>query len=182
MSRLTRTVVLALIALAVLAGPAATAAQAGVIDYGAVANCRYRVTAEYQGTWTKAVLKRIAVEPPTIAKTAGTKSVGWRFLVQRSLDRGNTPWVVTYRSPIQRASSSAGLTPMRVGVSVPAEDQSPNGRDHIYYQVILKMFWYRADGSVQNKVTHVMNDMNVFVADEQWTDSVCQGAHQQYVD
>jgi len=182
MSRLIRSLVFAAIGLAMVAGPGAIAVDAGVIDYGAVANCRYKVTAEYLGTWTKAVLRRIAIDPPTIAKTAGTKSVGWRFIVERSLDRGDTPWVVTYRSPIQRASSSAGLSRMRVGVSVPAEDQSPNGRDHIYYRVILKLFWYRADGSVQNKVSHQMDDMHVFVADEEWIDSICQGAYLQYVD
>jgi hypothetical protein len=178
MSRLIRSLVLALIGLTVVAGSAATPAAAGVIDYGAIAQCRYKVT-QGEEFWTEALLKKIAVQPPTIAKTAGTTGVGWRFIVQRSLDRGNTPWVVTYRSPVQRASSSAGLTPMRVVVNVPADDQTPSGRDHVWYRVILKLFWYGAGGSVQNKVTHQMTDMHYVIPFDGYTDdfidSKCDG-------
>lgn len=182
MSRLTRSFALSLVALAVVAGPVATPAAAGVIDYGAIAKCRYTMTQSYKGVWTHALLKRIAVQPPTIAKKVGTRSVGWRFIVERSLDRDNTPWVVTSRSPLQRASSSAGLTPMRVAVNVPPADQTPDGQDRVWYRVTLKMFRYTSDGSVQTKVSHVMYDHYVIVGgEEQWTDSICQGQQLQYI-
>jgi hypothetical protein len=180
-SRLTRVLAVSLIALAVLLGPAAGSASAGVIDYGAIANCRYKVTATFSGTWMRAVLKKIAVEPPTIAKKTGTKSVGWRFIVERSMDRDSTPWVLTYRSPLQHASSSAGLSPMRVSVNVPPEDQTPDGRERVWYRVTIKMFWYGSGGSIQSKTSHTMDDEHIIIGDEEeWIDSICQGAQQQY--
>lgn len=154
---------------------------AGVIDYGAISNCRYKVSASFSGTWTEALLKKIAVQPPTIAKKTGTKSVAWRLIVERSMDRDTTAWAITYRSSIQRASSSGGLSPMRVRVTVPPEDQTPDGRDRVWYRVTIKLFWYGSDGSVQSKVTHVMNDEHVIIGhEENWIDSICQGTYLQY--
>jgi hypothetical protein len=140
------------------------------------------VTQSLNGTWTEALLHRIAVRPPTIAKTVGTRSVGWRFIVDRSLDRENTPWVVAYRSPLQRGSSSADLTPMRVNVTVPADADTPNGQRFVWYRVIIKLFWYRSDGSVQMKVTHLMDDMHLIVAGDDLIDSYCPGLAEQFID
>jgi len=179
MSRLTRSLVLSLLGLAIVAGPAAPSAAAGVIDYGAIAKCHYTVTESSQGVWNEALFKKLAVLPPTIAKTAGTSSVGWRFLVGRSLNRANGPWQVTYRSPVQHAESSAGLTPMRVVVIVPPGSATPYGRDAVWYRVTLKMFWYGPDGSVQNKVSHQMTDMHVLVSGDELIDSYCAGLIQQ---
>ena len=180
MSRLARVLALSLIGLALVAVPSAAPAFAGVIDYGAIAKCRYNVTEGGTYGWTEALLKRIVLQPPTVAKVAGTKSVGWRFVVERSLDRAAPPWVVIYRSPRQRANSSAGFAPMRVAVNVPQEDATPHGRSAIWYRVTLKMFWYRADGSVQTKVSHLMNDMRLIVAGEELIDSYCPGLAQQW--
>jgi hypothetical protein len=182
MSRHIRIVTLTLVALALVAGPSASPATAGVIDYGAIASCRYRITQEGSYGWTAARLKKIVVSPPTVAKKDGTRTVGWRFIVQRSLDRTSTPWRVTYRSPLQREGKSADFTPMRVGVTVPAERDTPNGQDHVWYRVVLKMFWYRADGSVQAKIKHVMYDMYVVVDGEEYVDSYCPGLAQQFFD
>lgn len=176
MSRLSRVVVLALIGLAVGAGPAATPAAAGVLDHGAIANCRYNVTEGGTYGWTEALLKKFAVRPPVMPRPAGAASVGWRFVVERSLDRENTPWRLIYRSPLQRAAKSADLTPMSVNVSVPPDSDTPNGQSYVLYRVTLKMFWYRSDGSVQTKVSHLVNDMHVIVGgDEQYIDSSCTG-------
>jgi hypothetical protein len=174
-------VALSLLTFAMAAGPAATPAAAGVIDNGAIAKCRYAVTQRNeQNVWIEALLKRIAVEPPTVPKTAGTKSVGWRFIVERSLDRGDTPWVVTYRSPIQRAPSSAGFAPMRVGVKVPQGSETPAGQEHVWYHVTIKLFWFGSDGSVQSKATHLMNEYHRLVAGEELIDSQCAGLAQQF--
>jgi hypothetical protein len=177
MSRLIRIVTLSLIALALGAGPIAGPAAAGVIDHGAIANCSYKVTQSGTYGWTRALLKEIVVSPPTVAKKTGTNSVGWRFIVERSLDRENGPWKITYRSPIQHAFKSAKFTPMSVGVTVP---KNGGDRDRVYYHVILKMFWYRADGSVQDKVKHPMYDMYVIVDGEELGDAFCPGVALQY--
>lgn len=183
MSRLSRVVVLALMGLALGAGPAAPPAAAGVLDHGAIANCRYNVTEGGTYGWTEALLRKIAISPPVMPKPAGAASVGWRFVVKRSLDRANTPWRVIYRSPLQRAAKSAGFTPMRAWVNVPSDNNTPNGQDSVWYQVTLKMFWYRSDGSVQTKVSHLVNDMHVIVAgEEQYIDSYCQGLALQFFD
>jgi hypothetical protein len=177
---LARFIALSLIGTALVAGAAAAPAAAGVIDYGAIAKCRYTATVSSGDFWTEALLKKIAVQPPTVAKTVGTKSVGWRFIVERSLARDFGPWQVTYRSPLQRAARSADFTPMRVAVHVPAESNTPNGQDHVYYRVTLKLFWYATDGSVQNKVSHLMNDMTLALPDGEVTDSWCQGLALQF--
>jgi hypothetical protein len=182
LSKLTRIVTLSLLGLAIAAGPAAGPAVAGVIDYGAIANCRYQVTESGKYGWTEALLKKIAVQPPTMPKKAGNKSVGWRFVVERSLDRENTPWKVTYRSPIQRAARSADLTPMRVAITVPPDNDTPNGQQFVWHRVTIKMFWYGAGGSVQTKLSHVMNDMHVIVDGEDLIDSYCPGLAQQFFD
>ena len=182
MSRLSRVVFPALIGLALVAGPAAAPAAAGVLDYGAIANCRYNVTEGGTYGWTEALLKKIAISPPTIAKQTGTKSVGWRFVVERSLNGDVTPWRVIYRSPLQRAGSSAGLSIMRVYIHVPSENDLPNAQSFVWYRVILKMFRYTADGSVQTKVVHVMNDMHVNVDGDVLVDSYCPGLALQFFD
>ena len=179
MSRLTRFVAIPVIALAVVAGPAATGAAAGVLDYGAIANCRYKVTQAGTFGWTEALLKRIVVRPPTLPPMTTMASVGWRFLVLRSLDRGNTPYVVTYKSPIQRAATSAGFTSMRVNVNVPADVEDPS---HVWYQVRLRMLWYKADGSLFTSSWYTMGDMHVIVDGEDLIDTYCPGLAQQWFD
>lgn len=179
MSKLTRFLGLSVIALALAAGPAATGAAAGVLDYGAIASCQYKVTQAGTFGWTEALLKRIDVSPPTITKPTGTKSVGWRFVVKRSLVRWNGPWKVTYRSPIQRAGSSAGLSPMTVGVAVPnVEDRS-----HVHYLVVIKMFRYDAAGSLVSKTSHLMGGLDLIMDGEEYvTDTYCPGLALQWFD
>jgi hypothetical protein len=179
MSRLTRSIALSVIGLAIAAGPGATGAAAGVIDYGAIANCRYKVTQGGTFGWTEALLKRIVVRPPTLPPMSTMASVGWRFQVLRSLDRGNTPYVVTYKSPIQRAATSAGFTPMRVNVKVPTDVEDPS---HVWYRVRLRMLWYKADGSLFTSSWYTMNDLHLIVAGEELIDTNCPGLAQQWFD
>ncbi|HEY8135223.1 MAG TPA: hypothetical protein VIF08_04220, partial [Candidatus Limnocylindrales bacterium] len=166
MSRLTRFVALSVIGVALVAGPAATTASAGVLDYGAIARCKYAVTQSHNGTWTEALLKRIVVRPPTLPAMTTMDSVGWRFVILRSLDRENTPYVITYRSPLQRAPRSADFTPMRHKLHVPAEADTPNGRSFVSYQVMLKFYWYKADGSLFTSAVYTMQNMDLVIAGE----------------
>ena len=182
MSKLTRLVAIWIIGLATIAGPAATTASAGVLDYGAVARCRYTATQSYNTTWTEALLRRIVVRPPTLPPMTTMASVGWRFMVLRSMDRGNTPYVVTYKSPLQRAAKSADFTPMRVDVTVPPEDLTPNGRRFVHYQIQLRMFWYKADGSLFTRSVYTMQNMDLVIAGEELTDTYCPGLAEQFVD
>jgi hypothetical protein len=139
---------------ALLAVPgAATAAPA---DYGSTARCRYDVTASGPFGWTEADLRRIRVTPPEMYAQSGTQTVGWGFIVRRSMHRENGPWRVVRRSRIQMGtattSSAADFSPMRTGITIPAIDEP----DFVYYYVVLKMFWFDGDGNVTSKISYPM--------------------------
>jgi len=103
-------------------------------------------------------LNRIEVRPPKMKAISGQQQVGWRFMVERLKASTPTPtWKVTYRSSIQRATTSssrnASFTMRDVEVALPA-----NGayEETIYeYRVKVSMFWYRANGDVQGTSTHL---------------------------
>jgi hypothetical protein len=83
-----------------------------------------------------------------------------RFIVERQNFNGPVspaPWKQTYKSPRQTAQASsttaAAFTAMGVNVSLPGDGR---GWSDVYYRVTLKLFWYRADGSTQQAVTHKM--------------------------
>jgi hypothetical protein len=169
---------------AALTMPVAGVRAAPLPDYGAEAKCHYKITESGKFGWTQALLKKIAVTPPTIYAESGTQRVGWQFVVRRSLDRDNGPWNVTYRSHIQKgyatASSVAAFRTMRVQVSVPAVEY----QDDVYYTVALKLFWFSADGSVQSKIDHPMSSMHLIVGHEDngGDDDICPGLALQYFD
>jgi hypothetical protein len=153
-------------------------------NYGSTVTCRYRVTEEGTNGWTEALLRKLVVTPPTIYAKNGPQLVGWRFIVKRSLDRWNTPWVVTYRSPIQKrqatTSTPADFARMRIGVTVPTnvEDQQ-----HVWYRLTLKIFRYAADGSVASNASSRFTDYTVHVAGEAGaSDLYCEGLARQYFD
>jgi len=90
----------ALVAAAAMAGPAAAATPAA--DYGSRVECRYHSNSPGPAyNWN---LRRFKVAPPTMLAKSGTQKVGWRFVVRRSISSG--PWVVTYRSPIQKRTAT----------------------------------------------------------------------------
>jgi hypothetical protein len=167
-----------MLSVAILGGPAAgSAAAEPAADYGARVKCRYVITEPSSEIgWTEARLAKLVVSPPNVLAQSGTQTVGWRFIVKRSLSWDEGPWKITYRSPIQRASattsSAAAFSKMKVDVTVPnVENQS-----HVYYEVILKVFWYGADGSVQSTAQHEFDQYAQVVGHTQWDyDMVCPG-------
>jgi hypothetical protein len=146
-------VVLAFAASVIAAGPVA-AATAPTSDHGNTVNCRYR--AHGQGPAYDWVLKRFVVTPPVLYAVKGTQTVGWRFVVTRAERWGSEPWKVTYRSAIQKRSATtttaAAFTSKDVEVQLPdVENQRA-----LLYQVTLKLYRYRADGSVASKTSYLM--------------------------
>ncbi len=162
MSRLRRSVALSLVALA-LAGVAAPVSATPAPDYGSTARCRYDIVNDGPFGWTEADLRRIRVTPPEMYAQSGTQTVGWGFLVRRSMNRDNGPWRVVRRSRIQMASatttSPADFSLMRMGVTVPDIDEP----EFVHYYVVLKMFWFNGDGSIASKVSHPMSDIELNV-------------------
>jgi hypothetical protein len=141
----------------------AAPAVAAPADYGSTARCRYEITAEGPFGWTEADLTRIRVTPPEMYAQSGTQTVGWGFLVRRSMNRDNGPWRVVRRSRIQMASatttSPAAFSLMRTGVTVPDIDEP----EFVHYYVVLKMFWFNGDGSIASKVSYPMSDIELNV-------------------
>jgi hypothetical protein len=120
--------------------------------------CRYKqVPSSYA---YEAKLKWIDVRPPKVRSTSGSQAVGWRFLIERRSYDGATfsPWVVTYRSPVQRdvtnTTTNASFSTLGVRVAVPSTsyDEYPG----YAYRVQIKMFWFRADGTVGGTATHLV--------------------------
>lgn len=102
-------------------------------------------------------LNHIDVNPPALKSILGEQEVGWRFIVRRyrAIDKpgqtysANDPFTVVYRSPIQKATATnsvaAAFDPMGVDVTVPAGTLKRNWG----YLVVVKSFWYRANGNRQ---------------------------------
>ena len=137
----------------VLAGPAA-AATPPTSEYGNTATCRYRAPGDGPAfDWR---IKKIAVTPPVLYAKSGTQTVGWRFVVTRSMSFGGDPWKVTYTSPIQKASATtshaAPFTAKSVDVAIPPVENVVS----VWYHVTLKLYWYKANGSVQSQASYVM--------------------------
>jgi hypothetical protein len=168
---------------AILAVPA-TAGATPAPDYGATVRCHFQVTARNNHQWTEAQLRRIAVTPPQIPAAASTQTVGWRFVVTRSMDKEIGPFRVIYRSPIQKGSATTtgddGFTTMRADITLPGD---PEGDRFVWYRVTLKMYWYNADGSVQNEVVYLMPDMHWIVNRHDFdTENYCPGLEQLQID
>lgn len=116
------------------------------------ADCRYR----FIDRGTAWELRRINVRPPNVQASVfhdGNQQVGWRFTVQRryadAFHEQPGPWEHRYTSPTQKATTDAdhdaSFSPMDVSVQVPDDASS----DVWYrYRVIVKVFWYRDNGSV----------------------------------
>jgi len=106
-------------------------------------------------------LRRIKVRPPHAQASAfhsnGDQQVGWRFTVERryvDAFTGAGVWQHRYTSPIQKrmtdADHDASFSAMDVRVNVPDDASS----DVWYkYRVVVKVFWYRDNGSVSGTAT-----------------------------
>jgi hypothetical protein len=120
------------------------------------ATCKYR----YLPSPNVGKLVRIAVHPPKVKAVAGknAQTVGWKFTVQRKIAglTGSSPWENRYTSPEMTAvtddAHNAAFTKASVRVEVPF---GPNAEDvAAFYRVKVKMFWHRADDSVQGTALH----------------------------
>lgn len=131
--------------------------------------CNYKTVSETDEpddwyVW-RGKLTRLEVRPPKVRSILGKQLVGWRFIVQRALNPTSTfndPWQTTYRSAIQVATATdtrnARFTPMYVRLSVP-----PASEERIHaYRVLIKMFWYRADGTTQGTAKHLLSYYETF--------------------
>lgn len=163
-------------------------------DRGALAVCTYRDLSEdsiprYWG----GILTHIDVNPPTMYRlNSSTATAGWRFIVERQrFEKSYTEWKETYRSPIQSAVASsntpAAFTTMSVGVKLPKIlDPENYSWNEVYYRISLKLYWYRADGTLQRVVSHQMKHYDNWVHGEYgWSDKgdySCPGGHANFVD
>jgi hypothetical protein len=119
--------------------------------------CTYRTLGEAHNVYWEGELRRIDVRPPRMRATAGTQAVGWRFIIRRHRDDGRSR--VTYRSPIQKSTATrtqnASFSRMGVKVAAPTWFDDSWGRTVVFnYQVRVRMFWYRPDGTVQGRARH----------------------------
>jgi hypothetical protein len=167
------TVLAVAIGLAISAAPVLSATG----DRGAVVICNYKYLGD-DSVYVDGILKRIDVIPPRLyALNSSTASVGWRFVVERlRQDQGwPAPWKQTYKSPLQTAEASlttaAAFTTMGVKVKLPvlADPENYTWQD-VNYRVTLKLFWYRANGTTQQAVTHQMKHYEYWlVGASAWT-------------
>jgi hypothetical protein len=151
---LTLALLFAMLGAALIAVPAA-AATPPTSDYGNTADCRYK--APGNGPAFDFRLKNIVVTPPVLYGTKATpQTVGWRFIVTRSMNQESGPWTETYRSPIQKrtatTTTAADFSTMSVGVTVPNVENV----GWVHYHVTLKLLRYRSDGSLKSKATYLM--------------------------
>lgn len=122
-------------------------------------------------------LKSITVRPPNMSAVAGRTSqiIGWQFTIQRRFVGSSTgPWKNIYRSIRQTTSiggsgDSGGFSSLTAPISLPSNEGETG--EH-YYRVIVKMFWYHKDESVQgtarNRVDFYRGVMNT---GHRWTDN-----------
>lgn len=170
---------LALVAAMFGAGPAAaTAATPPTSDYGNTVVCRYK--APGNGPSFNFRLKKLVVTAPVVYAHSGTQTVGWRFVVTRSKSWGGDPWKVTYRSPVQKRkatmATAAAFDAKEVGVAIPDVENVVS----VQYHVTLKLFWYRANGSVQSQTSYLMPYMiqHTRFDDGEWGNHCAAGFYQ----
>ena len=147
--------VLAIAATAVVSGPVA-AYSAPMSDYGNTVECHYKTSdPSLARIWW---LKHLVVTRPVVYAKKPSQTVGWQFLVNRVIwDDGQGPSMVTYTSPIQKRTATpttaATFTSQGVDVKVPKYVENKRG---VQYTVTLKLYWYRANGSIGSQVTYLM--------------------------
>lgn len=132
---------------------------AGELDtHGVTAACKYG-TIDGDDFAGHAKIKRILVTPPTMFAKSGHKKVGWRFEVNRTYlsDPAETTYQSSTRTAIATTTSPASFQQMNVGVVVPNIDEP----SWLTYRVTIKLFWYRANGSVQSKTSFLMPSYNL---------------------
>lgn len=136
-------------------------------DHGSTVMCKYRANSPAGQGYT-AYIKRIIVSPPEMFASSGQQTVGWRFAVRRTIYDGTWSHAVTYQSPIQTAkattTTAAGFDTMSVPVTLPANHMDME----VYYEVAIRMFRYRPDGSLKSSSSHLVTDYTVRVKGNGW--------------
>ena len=146
------------------------------------AACRYKNVAFGPRGWEN-LLKRIDVRPPRMRSVGPSQRVGWRFIVQRSPVFDAQVWTTTYKSPIQKAMAYSGVnasfSAMGVKVSVPA-----GSYNEPEYRVLVRMFWYASDGTVQGTARHRVDYYAIIVDGdrESWYGYPCIGLSAEHGD
>jgi len=155
--------VVALGAVALSAGPAM--ADVDIFTKGTVGRHWLRDTSERPGakcTYTSGdapwLLTSFRVRAPFVFaidrnEKRNRELVGWRFLIDTyNPNDPNEGAHIFYRSPLQTAwaydDTPAPFSAMSVTPDVPDNDYQ--------YRLFVKMFWYRADGSVRGSSVHVI--------------------------
>lgn len=167
-------VLLALASAAIVTGPVA-AASPPTSDYGNTVECRYK--ADGPGPAYDWVLKRLVVTPPVVYAQKSTQTVGWRFVVTRAQWWGTEPWKVTYRSPIQKRTATRTVAAVFDTKSVDVQLPDVVNTRALVYHVTLKLYWFRADGSVKSQTSYLMPWMKWIQNGHYYNDydDVCQG-------
>ncbi|MEP7380015.1 MAG: hypothetical protein ABI725_10700 [Chloroflexota bacterium] len=187
-----RSAVASIVAVAIGLAIGSAPVLAASADRGALVICNYKYLGDDSIYWG-GILKRIDVSPPRLyALNSSTANVGWRFIVERQrFDQqvSPAPWKQTYKSTLQTAQASptvaAPFATMTVKVRLPVlTDPQEYSWNEVYYRVTLKLFWYRADGTTQQAVTHKMKHYENWIDGEYvWSangDYSCPGGHSNY--
>lgn len=113
------------------------------------ATCRF----DYSAANSAYKLKHINVSRPLMKAVPGmgTERVGWDMTVQRRIVGlgGTSAWDNRYTSPIEKSSTDAShnasfANELGVKVIVPYQQGADASAE---YRVIVKLFWYKADGT-----------------------------------
>lgn len=173
-SRLGMALAVVAAATAALAAPV-SAATPPTSDYGNTVQCRY--TADGPGPAYDWVLKRLVVTPPVLYAQKGTQTVGWRFVVTRAEWWGTDPYKVTYRSPVQKRTATTTVAAAFDAKTVDVQLPNVENTRALYYHVTLKLYWYRADGSIKTQTSYLMPWMKWIENGHYYGDydDVCQG-------
>lgn len=130
------------------------------------------VTCNYSFNGVRFKLASIKVRAPRVlaadrdSNKIDHRRVGWRFIVQKMptgpgavvadavLPGGVPPsWTNYYKSPVQKATAYenafAPFSPMTRSIST--------ANDGARYRVLIKMFWYRRDGSKEGTAIHLVD-------------------------
>ena len=120
-------------------------------------------------------LQEIVVAPPVIY-TSGPilQKVGWRFVIQRKAAPGK-PWKNFHTSTIEKADAYtpywAVLLARSVSLTVP-----PGDTKQTRYRVIVTMFWYRDDGTLDGRARHRVDWYGPYGADKLGKKGGCRAA------
>ncbi len=100
------------------------------------------------GYWT---MHAVSVRPPRMRGTRDGQRVAWRFTIQRSAT-GPWNWQTYYRSPLQYGTADVHTPAAFYGMSAWV-----SGSGFYWHRVRVKMFWYRANGTLVGTAKHAVD-------------------------